>query len=283
MKILKTSIGIPGKSNAFAISSKLGLAENIIEDAKGRLSERDVNFEDMLANLEQSRITIEIQKYKAEIEDLKKKLTAKNERLDNSRDEILRKANEEAVQILKEAKDLADETIRNFNKYGQGQAPMSKMEKERSRVRDKMSASEKALSMKKKETVEISIPVTTRGIYHYQIYQTTEPKEAYACDQSRYDVSVEAFYNEADQFKTVTVVKNQKGEKIDQITFLNRLNKTNPSNQTAKSDSKKKVKTGDSGTIWGYVLLLVSSMICFVILFYENQKRRKGEIQDEAE
>ena len=121
----------------------------------------------MLANLEQSRITIEkeqleIQKYKAEIEDLKKKLTAKNERLDNSRDEILRKANEEAVQILKEAKDLADETIRNFNKYGQGQAPMSKMEKERSRVRDKMSASEKALSMKKKETVNHKVPKKLR-------------------------------------------------------------------------------------------------------------------------
>lgn len=160
-------IGIPGKSNAFAISSKLGLAANIIDDAKSRLSDKDVDFEDMLANLEASRITIEkeqleIQKYKAEVESLKKKLTDKNERLDARRDEILRKANEEAVQILKEAKDLADETIRNFNKYGQGQAPMSKMEKERSKVRDKMNKSEKNLSMKKKETVNHKVPKELR-------------------------------------------------------------------------------------------------------------------------
>lgn len=160
-------IGIPGKSNAFAISSKLGLASNIIDDAKSRLSDKDVDFEDMLANLEASRITIEkeqleIQKYKAEVESLKKKLTDKNEKLDARRDEILRKANEEAVQILKEAKDLADETIRNFNKYGQGQAPMSKMEKERSKVRDKMNKSEKNLSMKKKETVNHKVPKKLR-------------------------------------------------------------------------------------------------------------------------
>lgn len=160
-------IGIPGKSNAFAISSKLGLAANIIDDAKSRLSDKDVDFEDMLANLEASRITIEkeqleIQKYRAEVESLKKKLTDKNERLDARRDEILRKANEEAVQILKEAKDLADETIRNFNKYGQGQAPMSKMEKERSKVRDKMNKSEKNLSMKKKETVNHKVPKKLR-------------------------------------------------------------------------------------------------------------------------
>ena len=160
-------IGIPGKSNAFAISSKLGLAANIIDDAKSRLSDKDVDFEDMLVNLEASRITIEkeqleIQKYKAEVESLKKKLTDKNEKLDARRDEILRKANEEAVQILKEAKDLADETIRNFNKYGQGQAPMSKMEKERSKVRDKMNKSEKNLSMKKKETVNHKVPKKLR-------------------------------------------------------------------------------------------------------------------------
>ena len=160
-------IGIPGKSNAFAISSKLGLAANIIDDAKSRLSDKDVDFEDMLANLEASRITIEkeqleIKKYKAEVENLKKKLTDKNEKLDARRDEILRKANEEAVQILKEAKDLADETIRHFNKYGQGQAPMSKMEKERSKVRDKMNKSEKNLSMKKKEMINHKVPKKLR-------------------------------------------------------------------------------------------------------------------------
>ena len=150
-------IGIPGKSNAFAISQKLGLSNEIIEDAKNRISDKDVDFEDVLANLESSRQTIEkeqleIKKYKSEIENLKKQLENKQEKLDKSRDKIIRQANEEAYNILKEAKDLADETIRNFNKYGKGQAPISQMEKERTNIGSKLSEKEKKLSgLNKKE------------------------------------------------------------------------------------------------------------------------------------
>ncbi len=160
-------IGIPGKSNAFAISSKLGLNDSIIEDAKGRLNKKDVEFEDVLANLESSRIIIEkeqleINQYKSEIETLKKQIENKSERLDQSKEKILREANEEAFRIIKEAKDLADETIRNFNKYGQGNAPMSQMEKERASLRNKLSEKEKKLSSIKKQEVNHKAPKKLR-------------------------------------------------------------------------------------------------------------------------
>ena len=151
-------IGIPGKSNAFAISEKLGLSLDLIADAKERISENDENFEDLLADLEKSRITIEkerleINQYKEEIESLKEKLEQKQERLDASRDKILREANEQAFQILKEAKDVADETIRNFNKYGKGGTSVSDMEKERTKLRDKMNTHQSRLSEQKKNAV----------------------------------------------------------------------------------------------------------------------------------
>ena len=149
-------IGIPGKSNAFAISSKLGLSDTIIEDARKRINAKDLDFEDLIANLEAQRQTIEkeqleINRYKTQTAQLKKQLEDKNKRIDQNKDKIIREANEEAYNILKEAKELADKTIRNFNKYGQGQAPMSQMEKERSALRDKMSAKEKRLSDIKKD------------------------------------------------------------------------------------------------------------------------------------
>ncbi len=150
-------IGIPGKSNAFAISEKLGLGKDLIKDAKTRISENDGNFEDLLADLEKSRLTIEkeeleINRYKEEIQTLKERLEQKQEKLDASRDKILREANEEAYRILKEAKDVADETIRNFNKYGKSGAPVSEMEKDRSKLRDKMNDRQKKMSEQQKQS-----------------------------------------------------------------------------------------------------------------------------------
>ncbi len=152
-------IGIPGKSNAFAISQKLGLSTAIIEDAKERITENEQNFEDLIANLEENRRTIEkeqleISRYKQEIEALKKQLETKQERLDNRREEILRKANEEANAILKEAKDTADEAIRNFNRYGSTKPDISEMERERTKLRQKMSDNEKKLASAKKAAPE---------------------------------------------------------------------------------------------------------------------------------
>ena len=151
-------IGIPGKSNAFAISEKLGLPSDLITDAKGRISKSEGDFEDLIADLEKSRSTIEreqleINQYKAEIESLKEKLEQKQERLDSSRDKILREANEQAYNILKEAKDVADETIRNFNKYGKAGALVSEMEKERTKLRGKMDKAAQKMSEQKKASV----------------------------------------------------------------------------------------------------------------------------------
>lgn len=151
-------IGIPGKSNAFAISEKLGLPTDLITDAKGRISKSEGDFEDLIADLEKSRSTIEreqleINQYKAEIESLKEKLEQKQERLDSSRNKILREANEQAYNILKEAKDVADETIRNFNKYGKAGAPVSEMEKERTKLRGKMDKAAQKMSEQKKASV----------------------------------------------------------------------------------------------------------------------------------
>lgn len=135
-------IGIPGKSNAFAISSKLGLSDEIINAAKEQISKEDESFEDVIADLEQSRVTIEkeqqeIAEYKERIRTLQEQLQRKNEKIDQAKDRILRDANEKARAILQEAKDVADETIRDFNKAG-ASADIKELEKKRQKVRDKI-------------------------------------------------------------------------------------------------------------------------------------------------
>lgn len=146
-------IGIPGKSNAFAISSKLGIPDYIIEDAKKRLTEQDVSFEDMMTDLETSKRTIEkereeIATYKREIEALKMQTRQKQDKLDEQRERILREANEKANAILRDAKDVADETIKNFRKFGKENISAADMEKERERLRKKIKDTSAASTIK---------------------------------------------------------------------------------------------------------------------------------------
>ncbi len=148
-------IGIPGKSNAFAISSKLGLPEHIIRSAKAQIDQGDASFEDLLADLENNRITIEnerleIAAYKNEIKQLKDKLQKKEDKIQETKERILREANEKAKDILQEAKEIADETIRVFQKAGPG-ASMKDLEKTREQVRNKISEKNDSLSLKARQ------------------------------------------------------------------------------------------------------------------------------------
>ena len=148
-------IGIPGKSNAFAISSKLGLPNYMIDEAKKFIDANDQSFEDLIADLETSRSTIEkerleIEQYKSEVSQLKEKLETKQDNLARQKERVLREANEQARKILQDAKDYADHTIRDMNKLAAGKtANMKELEHKRSAVRDKLSKTDERLTLKK--------------------------------------------------------------------------------------------------------------------------------------
>ncbi|HJB28142.1 MAG TPA: endonuclease MutS2 [Candidatus Blautia faecavium] len=146
-------IGVPGKSNAFAISSKLGVPDHIIERAKEQINEQDESFEDVLTSLENSRITIEneqqeVRRYKEEIQELRQQLQQKQEKLDAQKERILRQANEEAHKILQDAKEYADQTMKLFHKFQKDHVDTAAVERERQNLRRRLSDTEKHLTMK---------------------------------------------------------------------------------------------------------------------------------------
>ena len=199
-------IGIPGKSNAFAISKKLGLPDYIIKDASARMDADDVQFEDLLSDLEHSRITIEkeraeINAYKQEIQQLKDELKTKSDRLDERRDKILRKANEEAAAILKDAKEYADQTIKTMNKHGM---TVKELEKQRSAVRDKMNKRQEKLSV-----------------------QAAKPKAHKAHDISEFKVGTHVRVLSMNLIGTVTAPPSPKGEITVQMGSLSTKTKIN--------------------------------------------------------
>lgn len=145
-------IGIPGKSNAFAISSKLGLPDAIINAAKEQISKEDESFEDVIANLEKSRLTIEKERreateYKERIKTLEAQLKAKNEKLDSAKDKILKEAHEQARAILQEAKTVADETIRSFHQ-ADSSSDIRELERKRQNLRQKIDDKNERLALK---------------------------------------------------------------------------------------------------------------------------------------
>ena len=199
-------IGIPGKSNAFAISKKLGLPDYIIKDACARMDADDVQFEDLLSDLEHSRITIEkeraeINAYKQEIQQLKDELKTKSDRLDERRDKILRKANEEAAAILKDAKEYADQTIKTMNKHGM---TVKELEKQRSAIRDKMNKRQEKLSV-----------------------QAAKPKAHKAHDISEFKVGTHVRVLSMNLIGTVTAPPSPKGEITVQMGSLSTKTKIN--------------------------------------------------------
>jgi DNA mismatch repair protein MutS2 len=232
-------IGIPGKSNAFAISSKLGLPEYIIEEARKLIGKQDRTFEDLISDLEASRVTIEkeqneIQQYKAEIEKLKKNLDRKNENLEASRMRILKEAKEEAYSIIQEAKEIADESIRKYNRWLQQGGNIKEMEAERAQLRDRLSENS-------------DLPIE----------ENSKPAKKVSPDNLKIGDSV--FVTSLGLRGTVSTLPNAKGDLLVQMGALS--SQVNTSDLEAIEDTEKPVEVKRSRTQTGKIRISKSSSI----------------------
>ena len=233
-------IGVPGKSNAFAISKRLGLPEYLIDDAARRMDAEDIHFEDIISDLETSRATIrkeqeEIARYKKEITDLKAELKAKQQRLDERTDKIIKKANQEAAEILKEAKEYADETIKTMNKHG---LSVKELEKQRTAVRDKINKSQEKLVVK-----------------------AAPPKAHKASDISEFKEGIYVRILSMNLTGTVVGTPNTKGEVTVAVGSLTTKAKINNLEIITDYKEPEESKSGKSSTGQGRIKMSKSSSI----------------------
>ena len=233
-------IGVPGKSNAFAISKRLGLPEYLIDDATRRMDAEDIHFEDIISDLETSRATIrkeqeEIARYKKEITDLKAELKAKQQRLDERTDKIIKKANQEAAEILKEAKEYADETIKTMNKHG---LSVKELEKQRTAVRDKINKSQEKLAVK-----------------------AAPPKAHKASDISEFKEGIYVRILSMNLTGTVVGTPNTKGEVTVAVGSLTTKAKINNLEIITDYKEPEELKSGKSSTGQGRIKMSKSASI----------------------
>ena len=222
-------IGIPGKSNAFAISSKLGLPDYIIEEAKKLIGNKDRTFEDLISDLEVSRVTIEKEQdeillYKAEIEKLKQGLDRKSENLEASKMRILKEAKEQATILVSEAKEFADESIRKYNRWLQQGGSIKDMEAERAGLREKLNEN-------------TDIPVGKA------------PKSGKKVDFKNLDIGDSVFVTSLGLRGTVSTLPNPKGDLLVQMGALSSQVNIKDLEALEDEDDKPRVNKGTKSGI----------------------------------
>ena len=158
-------IGIPGKSNAFAISKKLGLPDYVIDSAKEFISSENVKFEDVITDLEISKKTVvyeqeRAEQFRKEAERLKNEVEKQRAKINDQREKILADARNEARMVYQQAKEESDRIIKEMNKaMREKSANQNKMNEKRSELKSKVAKMDEAISKAQKKKVAAVKPI----------------------------------------------------------------------------------------------------------------------------